>query len=387
LRRPDIIVIGGGLAGSSAAAFLSEFASVLVLEGGKETGNEGAAQNSGLIRRMDPEPCDRALAQRTHEFLVHTAPNMGADNLSSTCGAVLGLVRDPLWLHNARAHLLEQGVRIQATQTNDFPILHGAPIAHAWHLPEERITDGPQLVDFLLNHAVSNGALVRCNTRVKRLLIESGRCIGVETENETIHAGNILVAAGAWSGTLAQQAGLHRPLTALRRMAAIIKGPQTIDQPWFWLDDVGLYAKPHNGKWLVSPCDEAPELAPENGRSTGHPSPRQIALLEVKIARYLPKLAAYPTQHTWTGLRTFAPDRRPLLGPDGECDGLWWAAGMGGSGLSSSIGVGQALQAWMQNRETPWLDASGVRPNRAHLRRWPILPDGDPQRARLINAG
>jgi D-arginine dehydrogenase len=209
----------------------------------------------------------------------------------------------------------------------------------------------------------------------------------VETEHETIHAGSTLIAAGAWSGTLALQAGLHRPLTALRRMAAIVQGAQTTNQPWFWLDDVGLYAKPHHGDWLVSPCDESPELVPNAGSSTGQPNPTQMAILEAKIARYLPSLAALPVRHTWTGLRTFAPDRRPLLGADGECEGLWWAAGMGGSGLSSSIGIGQALQAWMQNQDTPWLDASGVRPNRPHLRRWPILPNGDPQQARLINAG
>ena len=54
-------------------------------------------------------------------------------------------------------------------------------------------------------------------------------------------------------------------------------------------------------------------------------------------------------------------------------------------GLSSSIGVGEALQAWMNGEDTPWLDASGLRPARPQLRRWPILPTGDPQRARLID--
>ena len=170
-------------------------------------------------------------------------------------------------------------------------------------------------------------------------------------------------------------------------MAAIIDGPDTTGQPWFWLDDVGLYAKPHNGGWLVSPCDESPDEPSPTDDSTQSPSADRAALLHQKLSRYLPALADCPVQYAWTGLRTFTPDRRPLLGADGECENLWWAAGLGGSGLSNSIGIGEALAAWMQNQATPWLDATGLRPNRAHLRRWPILPDGDPQRAKLIRVG
>ena len=382
LNHPDIIVIGAGLAGSSAAAFLSEFASVMILERKEQPGTEGAAQNAGLVRRMDAEPCDRALSQRTHEFLTHRAPE-----LASTCSAVLGLVRDPLWLNDARAHLKAQGVPIQPIETGHFSILSGAPIKHAWHLPDERITDGPKLVDFLLEHARSNGAHVRCDTQVTSLAVQSGRCIGVHTNQGTIFAGHIVIAAGAWSGRLAQDLGLHRPLTPLRRMAAIIDGPDTTGQPWFWLDDVGLYAKPHNGGWLVSPCDESPDEPSPTDESTQSPSADQAALLHQKLSHYLPALADCPVQYAWTGLRTFTPDRRPLLGADGECENLWWAAGLGGSGLSNSIGIGEALAAWMQNQDTPWLDATGLRPNRAHLRRWPILPDGDPRRAKLIRVG
>ncbi len=382
---PDVLIIGGGLAGSSAAAHLCELGSVMLLEQGSAVGMEGAAQNAGLVRRMDAEPCDRALAQRTHRFLTTTAIEWGHHDLSTAPGALLGLVRDPLWLHNARAHLSHEGVLINPVQPIDFPLLHGSPVSHAWHLPDERVTDGPQLVSVLLERAQTKGTEVRLNTTVHKLMIEAGRCIGVETNAGAIHAGTVLLAAGAWSGMLAQQAGLHRPLTALRRMAAIIDCPSPPDHPWCWLDDVGLYAKPHKGGWMVSPCDEHPCVPPVAGGSTGEPSLTQQTLLQTKLNHYFPKLAQHPTRHSWTGLRTFAPDRRPLLGADGECDNLWWAAGLGGSGLSSSIGVGEALASWMNGEPTPWLDAGGLRPNRNQLKRWPILPDGDPQHARLIN--
>jgi D-arginine dehydrogenase len=383
---PDVLIIGAGLAGSSAAAHLCDIGSVMVLERGPKPGAEGAVQNAGLVRRMDAEPCDRALAQRTHRFLTTTAVEWGHHDLSTAPGAVLGLIRDPLWLHNARAHLISEGVRIEPTDAAAVPLLASSPIFNAWHLPDERVTDGPRLVSVLLERATSHGAQVHLNTAVQRLLIEGGRCIGVETDDGPLFAGHVVLAAGAWSGQLAQQAGLFRPLTPLRRMAAIIDRPSLPDHPWCWLDDVGLYAKPHEGGWMVSPCDEHPTEAPVSGNSTGIPTTTQQQILENKIQRYLPALANKSIRHSWTGLRTFAPDRRPLLGADGECENLWWAAGLGGSGLSSCIGVGEALLTWMKGDDTPWLDAAGVKPNRTQLRRWPILPDGDPQHARLIDS-
>lgn len=383
---PDVLIVGAGLAGSSAAAHLCDIGSVIILEQGEKAGNEGASQNAGLVRRMDAEPCDRALAQRTHRFLSTTAIEWGHNNLSTAPGAVLGLVRDPLWLNNARAHLISEGVNIHPIDPSTIPLLTTSPVAHAWHLPDERITNGPHLVSVLLNRAQARGAQLRLNTAVLRLIVENGRCIGVETNEGPVYAGQVVLAAGAWSGQLAKKAGLFRPLTPLRRMAAIIDTPSPPQHPWCWLDDVGLYAKPHDGGWMVSPCDEHPTQPLAKGSSTGTPTPTQQQILQNKVQHHLPALANHPIRHSWTGLRTFAPDRRPLLGPDGECENLWWAAGLGGSGLSSSIGVGEALLAWMQGKATPWLDAAGVQPNRTQLQRWPILPDGDPQHARLINA-
>jgi len=382
---PDVLIVGAGLAGSSAAAHLCEIGTVMLLERGANAGSEGAAQNAGLVRRMDAEPCDRALAQRTHHFLATTAIEWGHTDLSTAPGAVLGLVRDPLWLNNARAHLLSEGVRIHPIDAATVPLLTDSVVSHAWHLPDERVTDGPRLVSVLLQRARSRGVHLRLNTPVERLLIENGRCRGVQTNNGPLYAGNVVLAAGAWSGQLAQQAGLVRPLTPLRRMAAIIDAPHPSEHPWCWLDDVGLYAKPHEGGWMVSPCDEHPTQPPASGSSTGIPSVHQQQLLEKKIQHLLPSLAHHPIRHSWTGLRTFAPDRRPLLGADGECENLWWAAGLGGSGLSSSIGIGEALLCWMNGKDTPWLDSTGLQPNRVQLRKWPILPNGDPQHARLIS--
>jgi len=377
----EILIVGAGLAGCAIAAHVSRFASVLVLESSDRIAQEAAAQNAGLIRRLDPEPCDRALAQRTFEYLCDRN-----SNLSRRTGAVLGLVRDPSGLHDACAHLKARGITIDRADPNDFPLLEGAPLSRAWHLPEERVTDGPRLASSFLQDAQRQGAQLYTHRTVQSLILEQDRCVGVQTSEGPVYAEITIIACGAWSGFLAASAGLHRPLIPLRRMAALtppIKGIGT-DHPWCWLDDVGLYIKPESDGLLVSPCDERPD-APTLGRSsTGQPNAIQWRLLHDKVHAFLPILRDEPMVRSWTGLRTFCPDRRPMLGADGECRGLYWAAGLGGSGLSSCVGVGEALAAWIEGKDTPWLDPTGVAPNRHHLSRWPIYPEGDPSRARLI---
>jgi D-arginine dehydrogenase len=384
----DFVIIGAGMAGSALAATLSRVGSVRVLEQGPRPAMEGAAQNAGLIRRLDGEPCDRALAQRTHHFLTDIAPEWGIENISWAPGAILGMVRDPLWLHDARAHLARHQIPIHSITPEDVPALRGSPLVHAWHLPDERITDGPDLATAMLHRAHTQGAVVQCNTHVHALQISGGRVCGVHTSNGPVSAGAVILAGGAWAASLASTAGLVRSLTPLRRVAAITQPDPRArpDHPWCWLDDVGLYAKPHEGGWMVSPCDESPNPAPVGPGSTGTPTDSQWQLLQDKTERFLPALSALRPRIGWTGLRTFAPDRRPLLGEDGELPGLWWAAGLGGSGVSSCWGVAEAIATWIQGEATPWLDATQLAPHRIQLRRWPIFPSGYPDTARLIDA-
>jgi len=109
------------------------------------------------------------------------------------------------------------------------------------------------------------------------------------------------------------------------------------------------------------------------------------ALAHDKLDRWMPALSDLRFTTGWTGLRTFAPDRRPFLGADGELAGLWWAAGLGGFGVTCSIAVGEALAAWMRGKAVDWLRPQGVSPSRALLSRWPVRTDGDVHGSTLMD--
>ncbi|MEQ1505511.1 MAG: FAD-dependent oxidoreductase, partial [Myxococcota bacterium] len=153
-----------------------------------------------------------------------------------------------------------------------------------------------------------------------------------------------------------------------------------------WLDDVGVYARPAADGWWVSGCDEAVSF-PDGPGTRLEAGASAHALVSSKIRRLLPALADAPHDGGWSGLRTFAPDRRPVLGEDPELPGLWWVTGLGGYGLTGGPAAAEAVAAWIDGRDTPWLGRDAVSPGRPYPRRWSIRPDGDAARSELIDVG
>jgi glycine/D-amino acid oxidase-like deaminating enzyme len=256
----------------------------------------------------------------------------------------------------------------------------------SWYLPDEHVADSSALIDGFVHGASRNGVRFSLNTRVLDLIVEKGRVCGVRTEDGPRYADKVLIAAGAWSERLVDGHSVRRPLIPLERSMFITsKQDENIaGQPWCWVDDAGIYFRPYGESWMCSPCGEKPIVLPDGAGSAGSTTKRHEDVLRAKIARYFPVMTGVEFERSWMGLRTFAPDRRPILGEDPELCGLWWAAGIGGYGISCSYAVGEVLAAWMQGQVTPWFGSELVSPNRPHFARWWILPEGDVLGARPL---
>jgi len=372
-----VVVVGAGLAGISVAAPLAATRAVVVVDRGAP-GAEASSQNAGMLRRMGEDPYERALAMRTHERLIGEA---AFRQVSRQTGAVLAFGRDPHHLHDAAAHLALAGVPHVWRDRPDLPALTGSPVLGGWWLPEERVVDPWALLQVLLAQGRAQGMEVRRGTVERVVVGDDGRVCGVRVGGGLVAARDVVIAAGAWSQPLGRTAGVDRPLVPLRR-SLLLTAPDpraSADHPWCWVDDEGVYARPEGGGWLVSGCDEAID-PPGDGDSRGplEPEPRGLALS--KLGRWFPSLPTV-VRGGWTGLRTFAPDRRPLLGRDPDVSGLWWVAGLGGFGVSCALAAGEVVAAWMQGSSVGYLRPRGVSPGRPPLRRFMVRPTGDLARA------
>ena len=391
MAHADVVIVGAGLAGCSVAWHLAPHARVLLLEQAEQPGAEASSQNAGMIRRLGEDPYERALALRTHAWLEDPGEDWADLAVSRVTGAVLALAHDRYHLHDAAAHLRALGVAIESTDrpAEVAPALTGSPVPFAWVMPEERVADAHAVLTGFLRGLRRHGGEVRPRTEVVGLLVQGGRVAGVQTAAGPIPAGRVVLAAGAWSAALARTAGLRRPLIPVRR-TLLQTAPHSLsapDHPWTWVDDVGIYVRPETGGWLCSPCDEAVEPPPPGPGSRGPVEPEPRALAADKLERWLPAVADIRFTGGWTGLRTFAPDRRPFLGADPDLEGLWWAAGLGGFGVTCSYATGEVVAAWMRGQTVPWMHAPSVSPGRPLPTRWALRPTGSLDATRLEDVG
>jgi D-arginine dehydrogenase len=384
-----VVIIGGGIAGLSVAAALGGPA--LILEQRTQAGLGATAENAGMVRRLGEDPYERALALRTHDRLCALEAT-GQTGASWRTGALLGLCHEPEHLHDGVAHLRAAGVVVEhrrgAALAEVAPLLRGSPLAEGWWLPDERVASASALIDLQLAAARAAGADLRTGQSVRALDVAAGRVAGVWIDAPAgprrVAADAVVLAAGAWCAGLAAAAGLARHLIPVRRTLLLSAGgpPPPAGHPWVWIDDLGLYARPEGEGWLLSGCDERVDW-PAGAESAGEAALWAQALTADKARAWLPGLGAPSWRTGWSGLRTFAPDRRPMLGPDPALPGLHWCAGLGGFGVSCGLAAGEAVAAWLRGDSVPWLDPAGVRPDRRTPGRWPLRPTGELWTARL----
>jgi D-arginine dehydrogenase len=218
------------------------------------------------------------------------------------------------------------------------PVLRPEAVAGAALEPDAADIDVLALHDAERRRASAAGALVRTSCAVHGGRRRDGW--SVEVDGETWSAAHVVLAAGAWCDELAINLGADPlGLQPLRRTIAICRSPVPVDAAWPLLSDARhtWYCKPEGPNVLLSPADETPS-PPCDAR----PEEEDVAQ-GIERVNAATTLGLRSVVTAWAGLRTFAPDRTPVCGPDTEIDGLWWLAGQGGYGIQTAPAMAAAL--------------------------------------------
>jgi D-arginine dehydrogenase len=194
------------------------------------------------------------------------------------------------------------------------------------------------LLDRFAQRARAGGAHIRTDVG----FVSASRVGGgweVESTAGPIHAGVVVNAAGAWGDEIAAAFGARpAPLTPLRRTIAIARPAGVpIDPGWPLVVgvDEDVYFKPEGPNLLLSPADESP-----SDPCDARPDEVDVALA-LDRANNLTRLGLRSVLRSWAGLRTFGPDRNPVVGYDPEVEGLFWLAGQGGYGIQTGEAAGR----------------------------------------------
>jgi D-arginine dehydrogenase len=170
--------------------------------------------------------------------------------------------------------------------------------------------------------------------------------------NDRVFAAPVLInAAGAWGDAVAQMAGVAPlGLQPMRRTIISFDQPDGIDvQAWPFVRSLEdeFYFLPESGRLLASPADETPSEPCD-----AQPDEYDVALAAYRIEEAT-TMRVPRIRHKWAGLRTFAPDRQPVAGFDGQAKGFFWLVGQGGFGLQTSHAMSDVAAALVLDHAWP----------------------------------
>jgi sarcosine oxidase subunit beta len=209
---------------------------------------------------------------------------------------------------------------------------------------------------------------------VRSLRIEGERVTGVETDAGSIAAGTVVVAAGAWSRSLLEQAGVALPLECEHHQVVVLERPAGCAQPDRACIDssLGIYFRPEGPSQALVGGFEGPR-SPDPERVEPEPEPDALADKLSRAARRIPALADAGIVRSVTGYYTMTPDNRALLGPVPGAEGLFCCTGFSGMGFKVSPAVGLVMSEWILDGRPLTVDVSAFRPDR-FARGEPIRP-------------
>lgn len=340
----DCVIIGAGFAGAATAYHLiRRGAKAIVLEQEAVPGFHSSGRNAAMIRQCVSEPALFDLTRDGAAFLrnlpgdwpepVHFKQN-GSLLLGSGDG--WNKLQKEAEIGRSSGVAVELWTPMQARR--HVAALADAQFDGAVWCATDGVVDIHGLLSGYLKYANAHGGQVYYGADVCAIRRTAGGVFELRTKNQVITARTIVNASGAWANAVAQMAGASAlPLRPYRRHLFTSPPLPWVDSRWPFVWDVthDIYFRPEGEGLLLCACDQQ-ELPP------GDPplDPAIGELLAEKIQRYMPALEEVSIHRYWAGFRTIASDGLFVIGWDPQIEGLFWVAGLGGHGVTTSSAVG-----------------------------------------------
>jgi D-arginine dehydrogenase len=352
----DFIVIGAGMVGASIAYELASTARVCVLEGEDRPGFHATARSAALFAPTYGGREIRALTRASRAFFDH--PPAGFTEHA--------LLRDRGCLYIARSdqleHLDQMVTSIRVSGGKVVMLDKQAAMKRVSLLREDYLaaaafdSDATDIeVDALhqgfLRGGRAAGAVLITGSWVTEPQRRNGAWSIELSDGQVVSAPVLVNAAGAWADTVAERCGAGRlGLQPLRRTALLVDVPAGVDvNDWPAVIDTDemFYFEPEAGKLLLSPADETPDVPRD-----AYPDDLDVAIAVDRVQGAL-DLEVTRVSHSWAGLRTFSPDRAPVVGFDARVAGFFWCAGQGGYGIQTAPAMSRTAAALARRESVP----------------------------------
>jgi len=361
----DVAVVGGGIAGTSAAFFLAERCSVLVLERERTLDFHSTGRSAAVFTECYGRPVVRRLAMASRQFLFRPPTDLFDAPILTERGIAFvatGEQADRLESFVAEQQALVPSVRgLTATEAADLcPVLDPAVVVGGVLEPGAMDLDVHALHSGYQRGLRQRGGEIRSGFG-----LDAAERVGdhwvIRSGDEEVQAGVLIDAAGAWCDEVAGAAGVAPiGLVPKRRTAFTFAPPPEADhRSWPMIIDLDeqFYFKPEGPSVLASPAD-AFAMEPHDVRHR-----EEDVALGIDRIQSVTSMSIRSVQNAWAGLRSFVRDDQPVNGWDDGVESFYWLAGQGGFGIKTSPAMGEYAAAMILEGAPPAdLSAVGLDP-------------------------
>ncbi len=348
----DVVIIGAGVIGCSAAFHLSKQlgSRVIVLEKGSLA--SGMTKRSGaLIQSYYAHEPEARLAHASLQSFRNWKDIVGGScSFTQTgCAVVVGNNADAANLHKRVSELQQIGVPSEivspATLAELQPSVRVDDLTLATYEPEAGYADPVATTQSLAARAKESGVTFKTGTLVKSIRVDMGRVCGVDTTTGLIDALTVVVVAGPWTDRLLKPLGIEIGIQNTRAQVAFFDRPAELKASHAAFIDwtTGAHFRPHAFGLTMGGLNAA--QAPEKNPDAFDESvpPEFVADVQQRIAVRLPALANARYIRGHAGVYDTSPDARPIISRVPGIEGLIIAAGFSGKGFALAPAVGKCI--------------------------------------------
>ncbi|MGI8664845.1 MAG: GcvT family protein [Jatrophihabitans sp.] len=373
--RARVVVIGGGIIGTSVAYHLAKLGwhDLLLIEQGRLSGGT-TWHAAGLVGQLRSTENGTRLVQYSGELYQRLAAETGLETGYQRCGGVT-VARTPdrlVQLQRTAATAAGYGLEcelISPTRAHQlYPILDATDLLGAIWLPGDGTANPTDVTASLARGARLLGARIIEGTRVLGIDQRAGAVTGVRTDRGAVEAEIVVNCAGQWAKAVGLLAGVNVPLHSAEHFYVVTEQLDGVsrDLPILRDPDGYTYFKQEVGGLVVGGFEPQakPWLAPDE---LPYPFEFQLlaedwdhfAVLMDSAMHRIPSLQRTGIKKFYNGPESFTPDNQFILGQAPELRNFFVGAGFNSVGIASAGGAGRALAEWIVNGE-PTSDLSAV---------------------------
>jgi glycine/D-amino acid oxidase-like deaminating enzyme len=364
MHTADVVIIGGGIVGSSIAWHLTHAGcnSVLVIERESSQGKGSTGKSMGGVRAQFSTPVNIQMSlysipfyAKFEEVVGHPADYRPQGYLFlATKDSHLAYLRDnferqkKFGLKTARLISAEE-IRSMLPQLRADDVLGGS------FCSTDGFVDPYSVMNGFMASAAEHGATLWKKTEVTGITRDPSGAFSIETTRESVSTRTVVNAGGAWAAQIAEFLGVDLPVEPLRRMLVPSEpfdefphtSPMVIDM------SNGFHFRPEGRGFLLAWND--PEETP--GYKTDF-EPSFVEKILVRAANRVPAFESLPInpKRAWAGLYEMTPDHHCILGAVAAVPGFFLANGFSGHGVMHSPATGKILADLILQGKTSVVD-------------------------------